>query len=576
MRQQTSRRARASTDRRSTRVTQSLLSLAALLTVGAGHAEAPPAQLAAIVPSVSRLPVGQGVEAIPNPAVLEQRGARIGQVFVVVDDIFNEDDPAENRAVYRLANRLHPTTRETVVRAQLLFDEGQPYSQQRLDETARLLRQQRYINDIAVRPVSYHDDNTVDVEVRVRDVWTLSPGFSVGRKGGVNRTRVEIEDTNLFGTGKHLSLGHSSDVDRTSWLASYNDHNVLGGRWQLGLDYAQSSDGATKGVRVERPFYSLDSRWSAGIALLDDERRVPRYALGREVDELALTRREFTLFGGDSHGLKDGWVRRWSYGVTYSDHRFDALPGQLSVPDGRKLVYPWVGLSLIEDAYRTDRNRDQIGRVEDVFMGRSLDLKLGFATSAFGSDRDALVFEASGHAGYELARDQELSFDSTLAGRVEQGGLADTWLEGTAAYHWRQSDKQLFYAAVTAATAERLDPERQLTLGGDSGLRGFPLRYQAGTSKVVFTAEQRYFTAWQPFRLFNVGAAAFADVGRAWGSDPVSPPPDGWLADVGVGLRLGNLRSGLGNVLHLDIAMPLNGPADLKNLQFLVETRKSF
>jgi hypothetical protein len=48
------------------------------------------------------------------------------------------------------------------------------------------------------------------------------------------------------------------------------------------------------------------------------------------------------------------------------------------------------------------------------------------------------------------------------------------------------------------------------------------------------------------------------------------------LADVGFGLRLGNSRSGLGNMLHIDLAFPLNGDPSIKDVQLLVETKRSF
>ena len=53
------------------------------------------------------------------------------------------------------------------------------------------------------------DDNTVDIVVRVHDVWTLSPGLSFGRKGGENSTRFKLEDANFFGFGKIFNLNHS-------------------------------------------------------------------------------------------------------------------------------------------------------------------------------------------------------------------------------------------------------------------------------------------------------------------------------------------------------------------------------
>ena len=108
-------------------------------------------------------------------------------------------------------------------------------------------------------------------------------------------------------------------------------------------------------------------------------------------------------------------------------------------------------------------------------------------------------------------------------------------------------------------------------LGGDNGLRGYPLRYQLGESLAQFKIEERVYTDWSLWRLFNIGGAAFFDAGRTYGSNPIGVPQLGWLRDVGVGLRLGNDRSSLGNVIHIDIATPLDGQ-NLSRLQFLVST----
>jgi hypothetical protein len=84
------------------------------------------------------------------------------------------------------------------------------------------------------------------------------------------------------------------------------------------------------------------------------------------------------------------------------------------------------------------------------------------------------------------------------------------------------------------------------------------------------------FSNWFPFQLFNVGGAVFFDVGRVVGRDPLGTQPQGLLKDVGLGLRLGNSRSALGNVLHIDLAFPLDGDSSISNLQVVVETKRSF
>ena len=69
---------------------------------------------------------------------------------------------------------------------------------------------------------------------------------------------------------------------------------------------------------------------------------------------------------------------------------------------------------------------------------------------------------------------------------------------------------------------------------------------------------------------------AGAGVGATWGRDPLGAPSQGLLRDIGFGLRFGNSRSARGNVLHFDVAVPLDGDRSLRNVQYLIETKKSF
>jgi outer membrane protein assembly factor BamA len=102
------------------------------------------------------------------------------------------------------------------------------------------------------------------------------------------------------------------------------------------------------------------------------------------------------------------------------------------------------------------------------------------------------------------------------------------------------------------------------------------LRYQTGESAVLLTVEQRLFTKWYPFRLFRVGGAIFFDAGRIWGSGAPSVSDNELLRDVGFGLRLGAERSGLGRMIHIDLAFPLDGQDDIDSMQFYISAKNSF
>jgi hemolysin activation/secretion protein len=186
------------------------------------------------------------------------------------------------------------------------------------------------------------------------------------------------------------------------------------------------------------------------------------------------------------------------------------------------------------------------------------------------------MLEGTASTGYDLSERQSLSLSAGASGRYEDGSLANGLLSAEARYYFRQSRRRLFFMGLSATAGSNLDVDEQVLLGGDSGLRGYPLRYQAGTGRFLFTVEQRVFTNWFPFQLVNVGGAAFFDMGRTFGRDPLGTQSQGLLKDVGVGLRLGNSRSALGNVLHIDLAFPLDGDASISSMQVIVETKRSF
>jgi hypothetical protein len=516
--------------------------------------------------------------ALPSDSLLQLQGARIGEVRIRAHELFDAAAQDDDTALSRLANRLHVSTRARTIEDQLLFRSGDPYQPGLLAESARLLRDTRYLRDASIRPVAYHD-GVVDIEVSTQDVWTFTPSVSFGRSGGANSSGFEVEDLNLFGTGTQLGVGLKSSVDRDSRLIHYHDRQLGSSWWDLSADFADNSDGRFAELGLEHPFYALDSRWAGGLSLLDDSRIDSRYDLGGITDRFATREKRATIYFGGSGGLVDGWARRLSAGLTVDQHSFESLPGAGAtrlLPADRSFIYPWVAMEWVQDDFRIERNRDQIGKTEDYSLGWHASARVGLASSDLGSDRTAAMISGRISKGFTLSGRQTWQFALDADGRLEGGSLMGGLLEAESRYYFRQSPKRLLFMNFSASAGTDLDTDQQILLGGDSGLRGYPLRYQAGKGRWLFTAEQRFFTNWYPLQLFNVGAAVFYDMGSTWGRDPLGSRSQGLLRDVGFGLRLGNSRSALGNVLHLDVAFPLDGDSSIQGMQFLVQTRKTF
>jgi outer membrane protein assembly factor BamA len=534
-----------------------------------------------ILPSVKARSVKEEVKRLPDippDEILEQAGAVVGEIVFDNQNIFATESPEENVGLFRLANRLHIRTKQVTIAHQLLFHTGEVYSRQKLEESERLLRTRRYLADINIYPFAYHD-GVVDIRVHTRDVWTLQPGISFGRSGGANSSGVKIEEANLLGYGKQFSLDYSSDVDRKTTIFDYRDPQLFGSWWTLSTQLGKNSDGSKKAITIERPFYALDTRWSAGAILLDDHRTNSIYELGKITDEYRVTQRGATLYKGWSDGLENNWANRWTAGMTYDANQFEASQNLLRLgfaPASRKLIYPWIRYELIEDQYQKLENLDQIGRTEDVSLGWRTSAQLGVASKSYGADRNALIWTSSLSRGEKPSENEIIEVNAGLSGRADGGRLQNTMVTFSTHYYWRHSPQRLSFLSLQTDVGHRLDPDQQLTLGGDNGLRGYPLRYQAGSGRWLFTAEQRFFSDWYPFRLFHVGGAVFYDMGRTWGDNPLGPRSIGLLKDAGIGLRIGQSRSGLGNVTHINLAFPLNASGDIKKMQFVIETKRSF
>ena len=517
---------------------------------------------------------------MPSFAQLQAAGARVGRISVVTENIFDTSDPREDKLLFRWANALHVRTRPAVIERALLFKTGDPISVRVLDETERLLRANRFLYDVRFRVVAV-DEGVADIEVTTRDTWTLDPGISLSRSGGANNTAIQLREHNLLGTGIALGIGRSRNVDRSSDEFQVHGDRVFGSPLSVGYRHASYSDGHFDAISVVQPFRGLDGRRAAGFSASDEDRIDAIYNSGEIVGRYRHRLQRAEAFGAWSPGLVDGWVQRYAIGLAVRDEAFGLEPrlvGPPRLPPSEKLRMPFVRYELIEDRYQKEVNRNLVGRPEFFALGLNATLQLGWASTKLGSTRDTLVYGASVSRGLEPRAGLTVVAAGHLSGQFElgEGQVRRQRLGFHAQAYLPQSPRWLFYAALSADAVTRPEPHDELLLGGENGLRGYPLRYQSGTQRVLLTLEERTYTNLHLWQLFRIGGAAFFDVGRAWGGDNVNAANPGWLANAGVGLRIVSTRAAFNHVLHVDLAFPLNTTPGMDRLQVGVRTRTSF
>jgi hypothetical protein len=543
-----------------------------------GPAEAQETQSEKKPPSPAETATATNAGKIPSFAELEAAGAVIGEIRIVTRNIFDPQNERENGPLYRAANAIHIQTWPSVIQDQILFKSGERVSVHVMEETERLLRSNRFLYDVSIVPVAYHD-GVVDVEVRTRDTWTLQPGLSASRSGGSNRTNVGFTETNALGSGILVGVNRVSDPDRTGTLYHVSHPHAFDGWTAIDYSLSQLSDGENRTISVNRPFYALDTRWAAGIRTAQDTRIDSLFENGTTLAQFRHRQESADAFGGWSRGLVGDWVQRYSVGLNYQKDAYNTeadLPAPAQLPADQTLVTPYFRYEVVQDNYEKFKNLNLIERPEYVVVGFTSSVQLGRSLTSLGSTQQLWLYTASASDGYRVPTGGILLTSVSSTGQTGYGPLDKQASGGSIKFYSRPDSRTLIFTSLSGDLVRSATGSSQLFVGGDTGLRGYPRNYQSGENRVVFNVEDRVYTDWYPLQLFRVGGAMFYDLGRAWGGPNANTEHTGWLNDVGFGLRILSARSAFGNVLHLDLAFPLNRDPNIKSVQWLVQTQTTF
>jgi hypothetical protein len=517
-------------------------------------------------------------------ALVEGRRFQIGAMRIVRQPIFDAANPDEDRWLYRAADAVHIDTRESVIREVILFKEDDRVTVADLIESERILRRKPYLYDARVLPRRLCGDR-LDVDIVTRDVWTLNPRLDFSRSGGDNSLGIGLSELNLLGAGRELSAGYTSDPDRRGVDVYYSDPNLFGSRVGLFAFVSDNNDGSQQSFEVRRPFFALDAGFALGgrVDRLDQEESL--YFRNREFADFQRDFTGYAVSGGVFLGRRGDRVRRITGGYRFEEHRFAPVGGRVApnpFPEDRTFGYPFIGFESIEDAFEVATNVDRIQRTEDLYLGQLVQVELGYSDAFFGGDgADRAVMRLNYQDAWR-GKDRHRALSIFTFGASARGywnfntdDTEEVLLQAFASYRQQHSARFSFAGSAEATYARDLFADQQLLLGGDTGLRGYPSRYQLGDRRFLVNLEERYFSDIYLLRLLRLGYAAFLDVGRAW--FPGDPDRDdfGVLANVGIGLRLESTRTRRDRIFHIDLAFPLiDGPGvDSVQLSFTVKSQ---
>ena len=482
-------------------------------------------------------------------------GRIVRHVDLVTHTIF-DPLPDRGRSFYRFANRLHVRTRPGTLRAALVVREGERWSEAARQESERNLRALTFIvpDSVEASPVG---EDSVDVRVVTHDNWTTSPEFSVESGGGRNFGSVLFNERNFMGRGTSVGLGYREDITGTSRLVNVDDGQILGSHWHGRAAYGDGTAGTATDGLIELPFWAEATPRSAGVSWEREQQDVPLFSDDVQAATVREQRETGEMWLGLGHRDDAGVIRRLLLDGEVRNRREDAPALESGAPptfaaspeDVRIRRLSLIG-QLMRPHWIVKRGIEQLDRDEDFDVGRSLELKGGYSPRAFGSTLDESYARAilglgadAGALGFGLVR---AKVESRFVPEVREG-----YAEVDA--RWMQQPRRGMTAVLAAwgGAGRDMPADFQLTLGGVTGLRAFPVHDLTGTEAWRGNAELRWLFVNDWLRLVSLGAATFWDSGRTWGTGAES---DAWHHDVGFGLRVSLPHSSLDMVARFDVA----------------------
>ena len=542
-----------------------------------------------------------GLLAAATVQAAESKDLTVGNIEIISRDIFSPNEIEHTNGALRFMrktmNGVHFSTRQYVLRRELLFESGDAFNPERLAETERNLRRLGYLNDVRVAAVDTTAGGKVNIRVSAQESWTLRTSFSYSlASGGDQRWSVSLSDRNFLGHGVTLGAGLGQDENTSFWNLWFRQQRLFGTGLRLGIDYSSRQDGYIRQVFLSRPFYAQSDSWTMDFKYWDNLADY-RYYLsnaGPAGDDPARNISLYTKLPYHLSGVEGGFQFRLTHsdegriwrlggGVRLSKSTFDlnepeyvlsdgrtedlsflAEPGQPFARDQGTTVFPYVWVHSLGRAWGTARFVLQYGPVEDLPLDFDFDFKAGPAGGQLGSTTG--YAESKFHfeglftkwvrvgGGYLLLYGVGNADTGSASVRTYRYDLVTGWI-ATAGH---QSSPWITRLFAEYGQGQNLLGSQALLLGLDRGMRTLEFDGMAGDKLGRWSVEQGKAMPWEIAGLVRVGLAAFYSGGRAWWRDEVLG--QSYIRhEAGFGIRFGPTRSANSQVARIDLAWDLNG-----------------
>lgn len=482
----------------------------------------------------------------------------IRNIEIVRQNVFDNQLDEHNHFIYKLANKLHVVTRENVIRRELLFNEGEIFNREKLDQSLRNIRALPFIGEADAILVDT-DSDSVDIKITTEDLWTTVGGIASEGGGGLYSVTIYAEEKNVAGLGIGIDTEATFASDNNDGFSvGLFDPRLFSSRNGLSLYYSDYEFENSMDFLLYRPFYSVDTRYGFS-ANISRDRLIPR--LFYRGEEVFRYKKDFNYFGINFVRTFGRYTRlEPQIRYIYSENNYSEYPGLTDIgviPDDEIFSGPGIGFRILTHRYKTARYLDEFGTTEDITEHASVAASLTWSGPTFRGDYITTLASIEAGFFYQPINCIYVGFKNSYSSYYQADLIRERITNITQSIvYFKPVEYQLLALRTISQFAWRQKPDYQLTLGGDNGLRGYPDRYLTGTRLFLTNLEYRFFT---PVKILTagLGAAAFFDAGYVWRNSQNTDFND-LKTNIGIGLRIGLTKSSTARTIRLDLARALN------------------
>ncbi len=437
-------------------------------------------------------------------------GKVIRNINIETFDPFNieeDSDPDKPvRTISKIGNSLHLKSKKLTILNLLLIKKNRLLDSLQLRESERLIRSQRYVRSVNITPVLVEKTDSVDINIRVLDAWSLIPDFAFSG----SKMTVALKERNFFGLGHTFENSYQKEYStgEDAYSTRYTIPNIMNTYIRTTIGYRIDLDNDyEKSLSIDRPFYSPLARWAGGVyfdqrfrsdTLPDAETVYSRQFFKSNTQDYWAGHSFMIFLENNERARTTNLITTLRYlNVNYVESPATAYDTINFFSDERFYL---MGLGISSRQYTEDKYIFNYGIIEDVPVGRVFAVTFGWQEK---NNRERPYLGArvslgkyykwgylSSNFEYGTFLNEETSETEQSAFNIQANYFTNLIESGK--WKFRQFVKARMVLGMNRAPSIG----DQLTINEENGIPGFNPSWFYGTKKFVFTLQTQAYSPW--------------------------------------------------------------------------------